>query len=224
MGWNPEKWVSFTSPYLNQPKPVNISEKYSEAVKEDEANHEENIDTDALGVQRAKEYLRDLASITPGSTGLVGPPGTPTTASSLILLESRKQSLSGAGPSNIITHVFAPNDLNGTKDLIKVGLFSYNIGVKVTWNGTNLFSALAANLGNGYVDIWIAQTTYNGTSNRVISRSVGVSTYNYSTAVGVDWMSSGGTLIIQMSPTNILLPWGASATLYKLKFPKVTVE
>lgn len=229
MGWNPEKWVRFTSPYLDQPKPIDISKKYSEAVKEDEVNHKEDIDLDALGVQRVKEYLSDLAAITPGSQGPRGDPGIPT-ANTLTWLTSDSLTFTGPAAHYLTPYNFAPGVLDGTKDLIKITLSFYNVSaIKVEWTPTagppskNLFAS-GSPMGDGYVDIWAAEVSDQIAPQRCHSTSVGTIIYTSSYVVANGWMAAGGDMAIGVIAVDTLKPCGFVATIYKLAFPQVTVE
>jgi hypothetical protein len=234
MGWNPEKWVKFTSPYLNQPSPTEPpSDKYKEEVKEEAAAHEERIDLDALGRQRMKELLEIVASETPGSQGPAGPAGVED-PDAITQLAITKTFLSGAFGQEVLRATIDAADLDGVKDMIMVGCFMRNLNnVKVKWNVGETaktifdYSLSGINPNDGYVEIWITQSRhpFDIGELRSFARAIGIDTDQYeNTNVGSNWMAAGGDVSVELFPEDITAPWGGLVTINKFAFPKVTLE
>jgi len=232
MAWNRDKWNQFVTNNTPVPPTDEAAKKAADEAKAAAAHYEEDIDLEALGIQRVKEYLTILASETPGSAGPNGHSGTPA-ADAITMVSSTKQIFSGAGPAEVLRYTFEPGELNGAKDLIKIQCCFHNLSeADVTWV-TGVTKTIFSYVG-GFVDpddgmseIWIAEASnpFDLGSLRSLGRSFGRVAHQYENVnVGSNWMIGGGDLVVTLTPNDPLTPWGAIIGLYKFVFPQVIIE
>lgn len=230
MTWNRGKWNKFISDNTAIPPTDAAAQAAADEAKELAETYEEDIDLDALGVQRIKEFLAAFALTIPGSTGSIGPSGAPS-SDAIQMVASTKRLYTGAVDKEILRYTFPARELHGNKDLIKVSCYMHNLtDVKVEWIAAatkTLFTYAPTNPSNGQMDLWIAEATnpFDAGSLRSFSRAIGVTAGVYeNTNIEANWMYVGGTLTVTLSPDDATLPWGGIVSISKLIFPKVTVE
>ena len=231
MAWDRTKWNQFvTDNTVIPPTDAPIKTAEEEAIA-NAAFYEEDIDTTALGVERVKKMLIQLAGETPGTTGQTGDPA-PNLANLLTLAASAKRTYTVAATETILTYNIAPNELDGTKDIFNITAFTNNVEDILVKIGTHtLFTynpSAGFNPGDGHNVIWIAQARNSGDTGEIrsigrsVGRNSGVSYQN--TSVRTNWMSAGGTVRVQVSPLNSALPFSAYVAMYELVFPRLISE
>lgn len=233
MSWDREKWNKFVADHEVQIPTDDAAKNASDEVKSLAETHEEDIDLDAIGVQRIRDMLENLAAETIGDQG---PPAIPID-NAIVMVGSNRQFATDGAAFNIVSHAFEPNELRSTSDLILVSCYQIGLDdIEVYWTPISHAEAKifeyhdpAVMPDNGKVDIWIANARAPLTVNfdlDVASLAVGITMEDYSNA-GVSttgaWMDVGGTLRVSFVPTGVNMA-GGQASVYRFNFARVRDE
>jgi len=234
MGFDPDKWLRIVSPHLSQPPTEAPSKKYVDAANvQADLTHAENIDLDALGEQRIKEAIQQLAEETTGDRGPRGPSAVPL-ENAIVMVASGKRFVDNNAAFTVVSHEFAAGELRGESDLILVSCYQINLDdISINWTSPGgspiQICTFAAAPNDGRIDIWVSQATsvfdvvldYS-----VVAGSTGVADNVYSGTASVtgDWFDAGGVMDVNFVPDPGTGKSGGQASIYKFNFPRVTQE
>jgi hypothetical protein len=156
MPWNRDKWNQFVIDNKLIPPTDEAARKAAAEVEKLAEGYNEDINLDALGVQRVDEMLRKLAAETPGTRGYVGSDGT-TSPNSLIILTDDYWSGTGTHDTS---YTFATGEFDNYHDIIMVKSYAIGDDVKLIWSAT-IPPATTTLMDTapclGYYEYWIAQ-------------------------------------------------------------------
>ncbi len=120
------------------------------------------------GIDRYAEIAREIAT----APGLQGPPGDNFTQAGDLCVHSQQHNLSlpiGAPPAEMFSFIFAPGDLDGTEDFIKLDFMTYSDGplinpwdtLSIEWDGIPLEIGISGAPTTVRMDSSSGQTTYS---------------------------------------------------------------
>jgi hypothetical protein len=236
MGWDREKWNRFVADNEVQIPTDDAAKNASAEAKSLAETHEENIDLDAIGVQRVRDMLENLATETIGDQGATGPGGIPI-GNAIVMVGSNRQFATDGAAFNIVSHVFEPNELRSASDLILVSCYQIGLdNIEVFWTPVGEVEAtifeyhdVAVPPDNGKIDIWIAGARSPlsvGADSDVESLAVGVTKEDYAAngiSVAADWMDGGGTIRVSFVPTGTDMA-GGQASVYRFNFARTRID
>jgi len=242
--------MSFVNPYI-KPKPTESPDKkYIDAAIDASKDHKEDINIAALGVQRVKEFLQDIATQIEASGELDGPrgpdgiilPNNPVVAVHANLTTTSQDPLVPL----TLDYTLSAGELDETKSIILISCYQYGLSdiyvwidggfpgapIKVFQFGLSpLFPWGPLLTNDGHVDIWLSpligwfDVVIGGGYPRVTANAMGVASNASNTFVVNHWMSMGGvTIRVGLWSKNTLPKWGGDVTIFKVTSPTFVLE